>query len=579
MEREALALGREAYQRSAWAEAHARLVMADREVPLPPEDLEHSAIAAHLIGWEADRDERLARAHQSFLNAGDVESAARCAFWLGFCLTTAGEVARGGGWLARAKRLLDDAGMDSALRGYLLLPDGYRALYGRDVPKALTMFAEAGAIGRRFGDADLVVLGRHGEGRALIRLGRVREGVALLDEVMVAVTVGDLVPTAVGPVYCSVLDACYEIFDLRRAHEWTAAFADWCALQPEFVPFRGQCLIRRAEIMQLHGEWTNALAEACRACEEAPPVSGRPGVVGAAYYRRAELHRLRGELTEAEEAYKLASQSGRSPQPGLALLRFAQNQIEAAAAAIRRAASEAQGAEDRATVLHAAIDVLLAANNVVGAHQAASELEVIARAIEAPFLRAAAAEARGAVLRSPRATTRARCRCSSTPTARGPASARRTMRHEPGFGPVSRTKRWAMRIPYMLELNAARCGVRELGAAPDVARHRCDVFAAGAAGDDPHVARAGCAAVDRNGPDEARDRARARHRGQDRRAPREQHFGAKLSLTESQRRRLPTPTRTGSSIQAAEGRVHRISQSHPVARCCAIHPTRATSHR
>ena len=52
--------------------------------------------------------------------------------------------------------------------------------------------------------------------------------------------------------------------------------------------------------------------------------------LGRAYYQRGELHRLRGEFDKAEEAYRQASELGRKPQPGLALLRLAQGDVDAA---------------------------------------------------------------------------------------------------------------------------------------------------------------------------------------------------------------------------------------------------------
>ena len=158
----------------------------------------------------------------------------------------------------------------------------------------------------------------------------------LLDEAMVAVEAGEVSPLVVGDVYCSVIEGCLEVFDLRRAQEWTSVLTHWCESQPDLVPFSGQCLVRRAEILQLHGLWPEALDAAKHACERFLRGPDQPAI-GAAYYQRAEILRLRGENEQAEEAYREASRRGRKSQAGLAQLRLAQGDVKAAAAAIRGA--------------------------------------------------------------------------------------------------------------------------------------------------------------------------------------------------------------------------------------------------
>ena len=393
---EALQQAREDFERQAWRDAYDRLCSARGEARLDPEDLVRLATCAYMLGSEAECSELWERAHQEFLSRGDAELAARCAFRIGFELLMKGMTAQGSGWLGRARRLVEDAGQDSIVFGYLLLPEGIRELRP-DPSRSFELFTEALAIGKRFHDSDLIATARMGQGRSLIKMGRATEGVALLDETMVAVTAGEVSPLIVGDVYCSVIDACAEIFDLRRAQEWTEALSRWCDRQSDSIPYRGACLIRRAEILQLHGSWADALNEAERACQHLLVPPPKPAA-GSANYQRGELHRLRGEFDRAEEAYRQASELGRKPQPGLALLRLAQGDTDAALASIRRVVEESRDPSSRSRVLGPYAEILLAADDAATARTAATELHEIATSVDAPFLRAIASHMEGAIL-------------------------------------------------------------------------------------------------------------------------------------------------------------------------------------
>lgn len=391
-----LQMGRESFRRQAWAGAYGQLSEADRKLPLGAEDLERLAIAAYLIGREAEFQTVLARAHQEFLGEKEVARAVRCAFWLALVLLQRGEFARGGGWLSRAQRLLEESQLDCVEQGYLLLPVALQSLGQGDAASAYTTFQQLATIADRFDDSDLITLGRLGRGQALIQLAETAEGLALLDEAMVAVTAGDVSPIVVGIVYCATIEACHALFDLRRAQEWTDALTRWCESHPDLVPYRGECLIHRTEIMQLHGAWQEAMEEARRAYQL---LSGQPAV-GMVFYQQAEIHRLHGEFTKAEDGYREASRWGKVPQPGLALLRLAQGQVDAAVAAIRIAVEEGQDPGARSRALAAYVEIMLTAGDVSAARDAAQELSSIASSLDAPFLTAVALYGQGSVLMS-----------------------------------------------------------------------------------------------------------------------------------------------------------------------------------
>jgi len=386
--------GRLASSRQAWGDAFAQLSAADRGSPLEPADLERLAVAADLAGDDEASADAWARAHHGHMRAGDIPGAVRAAFWAGMGLIERGEMARGGGWIARGRRLLEETQLDCVEQGFALIPTALQTLMQGDAAGAFPIFEQAGTVGDRFGDPDLMTLSRLGRGQSLIMMGKIADGVPWLDEAMVAVTAGEVSPVIAGIVYCAVIEACQEIFDLRRAQEWTAALTRWCDAQPGLVPFRGQCMVHRTEIMLLHGAWRDAVDEAQRACER---LSGQPAV-GSALYQQAELERLRGDFAKAEDGYRQASDWGRNPQPGLALLRLAQGQVDSSVAAIRLALDEAEGLVARARMLPAYVEIALAGGDTGSAAAAANELTEIAAALDAPLLHAAAAQARGAVL-------------------------------------------------------------------------------------------------------------------------------------------------------------------------------------
>jgi DNA-binding CsgD family transcriptional regulator len=391
-----LQVGRDAVAARRWSAAVGALEAADAAEPLSPDDLRLLGTALFMVGRQEEQLAILERAHQRYLDAGSLRSAAACAFWIGMELFMGGDVSRGGGWLARANRLIEQDGTDCVERGYLLMPAAYRSEAEGDLERAVTTAAAAVDVARRFGDADLFALATQTEGVFLLALGRIREGLERLDEAMLSVNSGEVSPHPSGIVYCGSIEGCRQAFDTRRAREWTDALYSWCAAQPDLLAFTGDCHLHRGELMELHGAWAEALAELDRAAQRAKR-AGNVRVAAGAAYHRGEIHRLRGEYALAEAAYEDAARGGREPQPGLALLRVAQGDHRGAVATMRRLRDEATEAAERARVLPAFIDVMLAAGEADSAGAAAGELAAIAAERPSDLLAAEAAHAQGAV--------------------------------------------------------------------------------------------------------------------------------------------------------------------------------------
>ena len=393
----ALHQGRGAYARHSWWDAFEALRRANREQRLGADDLELLARSAYMLGLDDEYRGALEQAYHACRDAGDTLRAARCAWWIGHNLMFLGQSAPAGGWFARGRRLVESADRDSVERGYLLIPGIFERSGEGDLAGAYAAAGEIAEIGERFGDADLVAIAVMEQGHTLVRQGRTEEGLRLVDETMVAVTAGELSPVVAGIVYCNTIAFCRDVYEVRRAREWTEALTRWCEQQPDMVAHKGLCLVHRAEIMTLGGAWQDALEEARRVAKEFTRGVLNQRALGHAAYRQAEVHRLQGRFDEAEAAYREASGFGREPQPGLALMRLAQGKTEAAAAAIRRALSEIALPLKRAAFLPAYVEILIATGEVDDAAAAADELAASARRQGSAALTALAAQAAGRV--------------------------------------------------------------------------------------------------------------------------------------------------------------------------------------
>ncbi len=458
---------REAFARHSWLEVYS--LLTDAAESLDADQLEMLAVAANLIGRDQDSVRAWERAHVKHLGAGRPDRAAANVCWAALILLLRGEMAQAGGWMTRAERIVDELGADVpvAARGMLLIPAAIAAVSTGDAETACQVADQIISIAAAVDEPDLLAFGRLTSAQAALVAGDIARSMRLFDEVMVSVTMGDVSPIPSGIIYCAVVDGCVEACDLRRAAEWTEALRRWCDDQPDLVPYRGQCMVHRSQVLLAQGSWAEAAAEADRACQRlADPFHP---ALGLAHYQRGELHRLRGELDAAADAYRDASRYGHDPVPGFALLRLAQGDVDGAVRAAKRMLNEHGVGPARFGLLAAAVEVRLAGGDTNAGRELADELASLASATGIEMLAASAAYASGTVLlasgdaRSAIGALRAACKA---------------WRDMQAPYEVART-RFQLGLAYRatgdgdaaeLELDGARATFESLGASIDLAR-------------------------------------------------------------------------------------------------------------
>ena len=360
--------------------------------------------ADDLVAWQdsawwlgqADRSLELAEvAHERLVAEGQTTRAAQAAIGLGFLLMLRGDLGAGSGWIQRGRSLLQHS-PDETARWYVVHLDAEDALHGGDINRALDLARQVRDAAQRAADPTLCSLALMTEGTARLRKGEVSEGMALLDEAMLPVKAGRISPDMAGNLYCQVIAVCWELFDLRRAREWTAATERWCEQFDSAVMFSGICRMHRVQLRQVSGEWDSAVAEARIVCTELIGMNAQ--VVAEGYYLLGDLLRLRGDVLGAEKAYLRAHELGRDPQPGLALLTAQTGPSGAAVVSLRTALATHKGAEySRAPLLLAIVDLAVDVPDIEAAREASKQLTAMAHRWQSPGLYAVAAQAHGAV--------------------------------------------------------------------------------------------------------------------------------------------------------------------------------------
>jgi class 3 adenylate cyclase len=391
-----LSAAHEALAEHRWEEAFDLLSRADREADLDPEDLEALALAAWFSAHADLAIEAKERAFKAHLARGDRSRAAALAFDLAREYAFKQQLSIASAWAGRGERLLEGE-PESFAHGYLALTQSYRTEMTGDVDNALEMAGRAVEIGARFGDPDLQAFGLLRHGMLLISLGRTEEGFRLMEEATIAAVTGDLGPITTGVAYCSMIAACRNTTDYRRASEWTEAAHRWCERQ-SINGFPGVCRVHRAEILALQGGLEVAMQELQQATEELAGYNQAPPLADG-FYALGEIRYRLGDLEGAEDALRQAHGLGRTPQPALALIRLSEGKVDAAFHSINAALAEQTWDRwARARMLPAQVEIAIAAGDVATATKAAEELAELTETFVSPALHATKHDARGRVL-------------------------------------------------------------------------------------------------------------------------------------------------------------------------------------
>jgi DNA-binding CsgD family transcriptional regulator len=391
----ALDAARDALARHDWQQAYEAASLdgrADGDRCTEAARLDLLADAAWWLGRMDECIEHREAAFAAFDECGEHRLAAQCAVWLyeHYCFRAQPSI--GGAWLRRARQRLEDD-TECAEYGNLVLREAEVAHGHGDLDLAAEKAGQIIELGRRLRSPDLEAGALQTLGRVLVDQGQPEEGLCYLDEAMLSAVEGRLTPYTTGKAYCSLISACEELGDLRRAGEWTDATARWSERHP-FALFPGVCRVHRAWALQCRGQWTRAEEESVRACAELAGISRVHAA--ASYVELGEVRRRVGDLDGAEEAFREAEALCGRPQAGLALLRLAQGRVDAANAIIERALEEESWKRlARAKLLPARVQIAVACRDLTSARVAATELDAIAAEFGRPALLAAAASARG----------------------------------------------------------------------------------------------------------------------------------------------------------------------------------------
>jgi RNA polymerase sigma factor (sigma-70 family) len=337
-----------------------------------PESLEGLSWAAWWLDDAAVVFAARERAYRLYKQRDDARGAARMAAWLaGDQLDFHGARSVASGWLRRAHRLLD--GLEPGPEhGWLAFHEGYLAHAAGDSAGAGRLAADAAQLGRRFGVADLEMLGLALEGATLVSCARVEEGMRCLDEATATALEGEAtIPISIAWTFCLLVSACVAVLDFARASEWCERIAAFA----ERYGSRWMLAFCRAEYGAVdlwRGRWPQAETMLAGAVEDF--ARSRPAWVGGPLAGLAELRRRQGS---AQDAVRLLDQAGPSTAALLCHARLALDEGRARQAVDLVERLLRQVPADRELQRAQAIELL------VHAHAARGELDEATTALDA----------------------------------------------------------------------------------------------------------------------------------------------------------------------------------------------------
>jgi class 3 adenylate cyclase len=391
-----LLAGRAANARHAWGEAFDLFSTADRDGPLSGADLESFSQAAFFVGKAPLGIELKERAFKAHLGEDDQVRTAYLALDIAHDYGMTGKISIASAWLRRGEKLLEGQ-PEGYAHAYLALDLSEAARSAGNIDEALAQAERAVTLATTARHPDMQAAALTNFGSLRIATGATSDGIAMMEEASVAAVNGELSPIATGVACCRMIAACRDLTDYRRATEWTEATEQWCERQ-SVAGFPGVCRIHRAEVVAISGAWDRAEIELRQAADELVGYNANMPLADGVY-ALGDIHRLKGDFEGAEAAFRQANGLGRTPQPGLALIRLAEGNVKNAAAAINSAlGDETWDQWARVRLLPAQVEIAIAAGDVGLARRAAEELGRIIETYKSPALEAGRRLALGRVL-------------------------------------------------------------------------------------------------------------------------------------------------------------------------------------